>query len=164
MNKKQFFRLTIVVAIPFLILSLWLSQQDFVLNRGQYIHCDTRADVSGNYCYALTSLPKKDYEDVKKNRKLHFDYNAESTIYLSNFNYSISSGMYGDKYFLVTSNNLEKNGCSITYFRYNCGQAYGDFKFNNMEDYESFAKIIHSAGVELKKLDKIRYVVALVIF
>lgn len=57
MNKKQFFRLTIVLALPFFILSWWLSQQDFILERGQQITCD----VEGNYCDSVYSFSHKKY-------------------------------------------------------------------------------------------------------
>ena len=63
MNKKQFYRLTIVLTLPFLMLSWWLSQQDFILERGQQITCD----VESNYCRSVSSFPVQYFDVISEN-------------------------------------------------------------------------------------------------
>ena len=60
--QKQFFRLTVVLILPFIIVSWWLSQQDFILERGQQITCD----VESNYCRSVSSFPVQYFDVIQR--------------------------------------------------------------------------------------------------
>lgn len=51
MNQQQYIRLSIVLAVPTLILSLYMGQQDVFYERGQFVQCS----VSEAYCDAMIS-------------------------------------------------------------------------------------------------------------
>lgn len=171
MNKKQFFRLTIVLALPFFILSWWLSQQDFILERGQQITCD----VEGNYCDSVYSFPQEVYAEINTHGLRYSLHDGESIIFLKNFTYPI-----GPVYFLnyetnekvvdpdadlsMTSSRLESEGCTISTMHYFCSDSSGKFNFTNTEDAKKFDSLINTAKNNLKQSDKLRIGIALAIF
>ncbi|MFW1950488.1 hypothetical protein [Acinetobacter beijerinckii] len=171
MNKKQFYRLTLVLTLPFFILSWWLSQQDFILERGQQITCD----VESNYCDSVFSFPQRIYAEMNNYGLRYSLHDDESIIILKNFNYPI-----GPVYFLdyetnekiidpdadlsMTSSRLETKGCTISSMHYFCSDSSGKFRFTNIEDAKKFENLINTAKDKLKRSDKIRVGIALAIF
>jgi len=69
MSRRQYLRLSIVFSGFFLILSLWISQQDFVLPRGELVKCN----VKPNYCLS-SKLSLKDLYEIKENNQINFLY------------------------------------------------------------------------------------------
>ncbi|PKH30486.1 hypothetical protein [Acinetobacter radioresistens] len=67
MSKRQYLRLTLVFGVLFLILSFWISLQDFILPRGQFVHCSLRQ----NLCfYDRRSLDN--IQEIRDNPNLEF--------------------------------------------------------------------------------------------
>lgn len=163
MNKKQFYRLTIVLTLPFLMLSWWLSQQDFVLERGQSISCD----VEGGYCDSVFSFPVSEYKNIDNHGLRYSIYDGESIIFLRNFTYPI-----GPAYFLdhetqkkvispssdltMTASRLEEEGCRIRQMHFICENSSGDYSFKNIEDSEKFDALIVTAKEKLNQSNTVR--------
>lgn len=171
MNKKQFLRLTVVLTLPFLIFSWWLSQQDFVLERGQQITCD----VEGNYCDSVYSFPIKVYAEINNFGLRYSLHDGESIIFLKNFTYPIGPAYFlsnetnekiidPDANLFMTSSKLEREECTISSMYYSCSNFSGNFSFTNAEDAKKFNSLINTAKDKLKESDKIRLGIAAAIF
>ena len=172
MNKKQFFRLTIVLVIPFAILSWWLSQQDFIFERGQQISCN----VEENSCGPVFSFSLKKYNEMNNNNFLKYsNHDGETIIFLTNFKYPIGPAYFSDiennrkiidpdanPY--ITANTLENMGCSISFNNYFCQDISGRFSFKDNNDAEKFKNLIQTAKKKFEKAETIRFGIASFIF
>lgn len=67
MSKLQYLRLTLVFGIFLLILSSWLSFQDFILPRGQLVTCI----LSQNHCF-YDRRPLDDIQELRDDSNLGF--------------------------------------------------------------------------------------------
>lgn len=180
MHKKQFFRLTVVLILPFLILSWWLSQQDFILERGQHIVCD----IESNSCSSIYSFPTKHFNEISNNhtRISYANSSKKTIIVLENFKYPIEAQYFDDlkaKYIVdiqITAETLEKYECTIDWFRglntygYTCPFEYfpyrnsGKFKLLNPNDYNNLQNLITVAEKELNKIETTRIWIATALF
>ena len=181
MHKKQFFRLTVVLILPFLILSWWLSQQDFILERGQQITCD----VESNYCRSVSSFPVQYFDVISENNgKISYaDAYRENIIFFENFKYPIEAKYFDESKELyivdiqITAETLEKYSCRISGFyglndfNYSCPIEYvpfyrnsGKFKFLNPNDYNEFQNLNTVAKKELNNVKTTRIWIATALF
>lgn len=74
LNKQQYIRLSIVLAVPTLLFSFWLAQQDFLFNRGQLVSCSIGAD----FCYQ-EQMPLSELEEyATKNADIFIEHHLSS--------------------------------------------------------------------------------------
>lgn len=178
MNKKQLLRLSLVLVAPFFVFSWWLSQQDFILEKGQQITCD----IEANSCASVFSFPLKHYGEIQKgvHTLSYSTHDGESLVFLQNFKYPIKATYFDEaKNQIVeapelTAELMENYGCSIggIYgFTYSCSvdylpfnQSSGKFQFQNESDAVKFQNLISVAKQELKKSETTRLWIAIAIF
>ena len=175
MNQKQYIRLSIVLAVPALIASFWLAQQDFVFNRGQFVYCS----MSNGECY-YERMSLNDLEEVSSGLNL-IEYNHPSPdvflgIYDINFPMKIYfHEMYGDKKVdvtnLIDSKVLEKNSCSLTGEILNCEEpifswasSYGEIEFINRDGQQQYIDRIGEVHSHLKSYFLIRAAIGIGLF
>ena len=153
LNKPQYIRLSIVLAIPALVISFWLPQQDFDNPRKQLVQCS----ISRGDCY-LMRLTTSGLNDVVKD-KFFIRYNALSSdhtlglydldvpinVYFEN----IDNGAMLDVSSLVNGKTLEMNGCILEERDLICGTpllsfitSNGRMEFINSEDEATFNNVI----------------------
>lgn len=187
MNKKQYFRLTIVLMLPFAIISWWLSQQDFVIEKGKYIQCD----LENNHCSNVISSPLKEIDSItstialqyptKKLEWLLYFYNSNAPIQVSYFDPIKGEEAITTR---VNWNTLESYGCKITYsyihdfkktYKYQCSTqdamntmpselSTGTFYFINNDDSEKFEELALSAQNKFQQSEQIRITASIVFF
>lgn len=111
MNQQQYIRLSIVLAVPTLILSFYLGQQDVFYERGQFVQCS----VSESYCDAMINSSTSHSERHLR----YFVYPSDRFLGLYDINYpmkiyfnTIDDEML-DVSSLVDSTMLEINNCFI---------------------------------------------------
>lgn len=175
MNQKQYIRLSIVLAVPALIASFWLAQQDFIFNRGQLVSCS----MSDDECY-YEQMSLNDLEEVSSSLNL-IQYNRHSPevfvgIYDLNFPMRIYFyERYGDKKVdvtnLVDSKMLETKSCSLTGEILNCKEpifswtsSFGEIEFINRDEQQQYIDRIGEAQSHLKDYFLIRAAIGLGIF
>lgn len=175
MNQKQYIRLSTVLAIPALIASFWLAQQDFIFNRGQFVSCS----MSDDECY-YEQMSLNDLEKVSSSPNL-IEYNHHSPdvflgIYDLNFPMRIYFyEMYGDKKVdvtnLVDSKILETKSCSLTGEILNCKEpvfswvsSYGEIEFINRDEQQQYIDRIGEVYSHLKKNFLIRTAIGIGLF
>lgn len=156
MSKQQFYRLTLVLVIPLLIVSFWLGQQDFIYKKGQFVQCD----VSENSCI-FVQMPLSEIDEINnKNLLLKYDgTSSDKFLGLYNFNFPVnifSPHISEDKEInvssLVNSRILEGNLCTINSgLSYSCRNNilsftsnYGHIEFVNPDDAIEFNNIIEN--------------------
>lgn len=175
MNQKQYIRLSIVLAVPTLILSFWLAQQDFVFNRGQFVHCS----MSNDDCY-YEQMPLNKLEEVANNNtlieyKLYYpdaflgiyDINFPMKIFLSE-RYSSEEVEVTN---VITSKMLETTSCSLSILTLICEEplfswasSYGRIEFINPDENQQYIDRIGEAQSHLKDYFLIRTAIGLGIF
>lgn len=178
MNKRQFLRLSLVLVAPFFALSWWLSQQDFILERGQQITCDLEA----NSCASIFSFPLKHYGEIQKgvHTLSYSTHDGESLVFLQNFKYPIKATYFDESKNQeveapeLTAEMMENYGCMIGGFygfTYSCSVDYlpfnkssGKLQFQNESDAVKFQNLISVAKSDLKKSETTRLWLAFVIF
>lgn len=166
MNKKQLLRLSLVLVAPFFVFSWWLSQQDFILEKGQQITCD----IEANSCASVFSFPLKHYDEIQKgvHTLSYSTHDGESLVFLQNFKYPIKATYFDEaKNEIVeapelTAELIEIYGCSIGGFygfTYSCSvdylpfnQSSGKFQFQNESDAVKFQNLIFSCKTRIKKI------------
>jgi hypothetical protein len=178
MNKKQFLRFSLVLVAPIFALSWWMSQQDFILERGQQVTCD----VEANSCASVFSFPLKHYKEIQEgiHTLSYSTHDGESLVFLQNFKYPFKA-MYFDESKNqeveapeLTATMMEKYGCKIGGFygfTYSCSvdylpfnQSLGKLKFQNDSDAVKFQNLISVAKSDLNKSETTRLWLALLIF
>lgn len=88
MNQKQYIRLSIVLAVPALIVSFWLAQQDFVFNKGQIVTCSMDSD----YCYheQMPLNKAETYAEDYNLRAIKYDtFYPETFLAIYDFNFPV---------------------------------------------------------------------------
>lgn len=166
------------MAIPFLAMSWWLSQQDFIFERGQQVNCD----VEGNTCSLVQSFPIKYYDEIHDGlHQLNYStHDGESIVLLENFNYPIKATYYDEaqsreiEFPELTAEKLKEYGCQINGnlgFSYSCSldhlsfeQNSGKFQFVKDSDAIKFKNLMSVAKSELKHSETIRIWLALSFF
>ena len=112
MNQKQYMRLSIVLAVPTLALSLYLGQEDVFHGREQLVQCSVSEAICSTMVNTSTSyLPNiyLRYFVDSPDRFLGL-YNIDIPMKIS---FMTVDGVMLDVSSLVDSNMLEKSGCSI---------------------------------------------------
>lgn len=112
MNKKQYIRLSIVLAVPTLALSFYLGQEDVFHEREQLVQCSVSEAICSTMVNTSTSyLPNiyLRYFVDSPDRFLGL-YNIDIPMKIS---FMTVDGVMLDVSSLVDSNMLEKSGCSI---------------------------------------------------
>jgi hypothetical protein len=162
LSKQQFYRLTLVLAIPLLIFSFWLGQQDFVFNKGQLVQCD----VSENSC-TFVQVPLSEIDQINNNNLLlkYGNTSPDKFLGLINFDFPISvfsPHLYEDREVnissLVNSRTLEGNLCTIHQgLSYSCTKNplsftsnYGRIEFINPNDATKFNSVIENGKSHFK--------------
>lgn len=153
MSKQQYIRLTLVLAIPILIFSFWLAQQDFIFNRGQFVQCD----VNENSCIHI-QIPLSELHEINSNNLLlkYAATSSENFLGLYNFNFPIkvfAPHIYEDREVnissLISGKTLEEHSCTLhQHLSYNCKKDLlsftsnsGRIEFINADDYIKFKNI-----------------------
>lgn len=164
MNKQQYVRLSLVLAVPILIFSLWLSKQDSVFSSGQLVDCD----LTNDYCYH-ERMPLERINLIS-NDPLYLTYNnfslvannykSKNLLLLRNFNFPIKiyfKDINRDKDIDVTRlipvEELENHSCSIYLLTnieckkpfFSFASNYGRIEFTSLEDQDKFIKKISQA-------------------
>lgn len=153
MNKQQYTRLSIVLAVPTLIISFWLPQQDFDNPRSQFVQCN----INSGYC-SLMRVTTSGMNDIKtdldfisynalssKHTLALYDLDAPIKVYFEN----IDNGAMLDVSSLVNGKMLEMNGCILEQRNLICGTplfsfitSTGRIEFINSEDEIAFNAVI----------------------
>lgn len=172
MNKQQYVRLSIVLAIPALVISFWLAQQDFVFSRGQFVQCS----MSNNECY-YEQMPLNQLDAIANDTMLIrygsyylpsfserffgiYDLDFPMRIYFANND----NGRDLDVTSLVNNRLLAKNSCGISIDKsINCEQdifsfisSSGRIEFINPEDEMTFNRRIEEGQSYFKDDSLIR--------
>lgn len=159
MNQKQYIRLSLVLAIPALVVSFWLAQQDFVFNRGQIVTCSINSD----YCYHQ-QMPLDKVRTYAKDyniQAIEYDkYSSEKYLGIYNVDFQIKvylRNQYGgdeiDATNLVSARMLEANSCSLSATHtlicdeplFSWASSYGRIEFINEDEYQQFLDRITKA-------------------
>ncbi len=154
MSKQQYIRLTLVLAVPVLIFSFWLAQQDFVFNRGQFVQCD----INENTCDHI-QIPLSALHEINSNNLL-LKYGATSSEnFLGLYNFSfpvkvfaphISEDREVDISSLINNRALEEKLCTLHQgLSFSCNKDllsftsnHGRIEFVNQNDAIKFNNII----------------------
>ena len=150
MNQQQYIRLSIVLAVPTLILSLYMGQQDVFYERGQFVQCN----VSESYCDEMINSSTSHSERHLR----YFVYPSDRFLGLYGINYpmKIYFNTVDDEMLdvskLVDSRILEVNNCFIwPQKNINCANtknivpyltSEGRIEFINPEDEAAFNAVV----------------------
>ena len=177
MNKQQYFRLTGVLVILFVILSWWLSQQDFILEQGTVIECDWKENSCGNvYEVPLENLTSEDdyglnyyniFGDETVFRITHFDAPIEAQYQNSEGKFTINP--------IISAEILERNACEVSginnYYSYYCFNesipselSSGHFSFINEDDANRLKELVSLAQKKIDSYNHIYVWTAVIIF
>ena len=182
MNKQQFFRLTIVLTIPFIISSWWLGHQDFIFENKSLVKCS----VENGYCFEAYGTTESYLNDSVRNSDLTWDLHNELILRLQDFNFPISTVQYNEhnnQYekidYLNNGKLLETNNCTIfglsydleNYYRFSCPQNLnspyinGEFTFGENAILDSrFKSISYEARTSYQKRETKRIFIMAGIF
>lgn len=172
MNRKIFYRLSFVLLIPMVLISWWLPQQDFFLERGKSIYCY----VDQNTCGDVHTWPLEKYEDKNDRRVLQYEnHSSERIIYLLDFNYEISKFTFKDINGNVIKDDLSNDvnlsmflydGCKITTNQYYCRRTNESsyYQIVNKEDADNLIKLVKVANDKFKESEKKQWIVGGKIF
>ena len=112
MNKQQYIRLSIVLAVPTLTFSLFLGQEDIFHERGQFVQCN----VSEAYCSPMINTSQYNSDRHLK----YFVYPSDRFLGLYDINFpvkvffeTIDNGKIIDGSRLIDGKMLETNNCFI---------------------------------------------------
>lgn len=153
MNKQQYTRLSIVLAVPALIISFWLPQQDFNNPRSQIVQCS----ISSGYC-SLMRVTTSGMNDItreinfinynglsSKHTLALYDLDAPIRVYFEN----IDNGAMLDVSSLVNGEMLEMNSCILEQRNLICATplfsfitSTGRIEFINSEDEIAFNAVV----------------------
>ena len=111
-NKKQYFRLTLVLLIPVITLSWWLSQQDFIIEQGKISTCNWKE----NTCMDVYSVPS--YEVVSTNYAAikYRSHEDNHLLLIIDFNAPIQAYYYDGNGYMIPTSRIS----SVTLDRYFC--------------------------------------------
>lgn len=120
MNQKQYIRLSIVLALPALIVSFWLAQQDFVFNRGQIVSCSMSADFCYHEQMPLSKL--EEYANDNANTFIEYGVNSpDSFLAIYDFNFPVRiyfNALYTGEEIevtdLINGKMLSREACSLS--------------------------------------------------
>lgn len=174
MKRPQYIRLTIVLIIPFSILSWWLSQQDFVLKQATLSECSWKENTCFVYSVPISQLNPSKYHTIK-----YKTHNENHVLLLGGFDAEIEANYYDMKGGIIptqriTSNTLDSFYCDISplyhmsKYMYFCGEqdaleripkhlSTGIFKLKNKEDEEKLIKLVAYSQKQLESYN-LRYV------
>lgn len=175
MNQKQYIRLSIVLAVPALIASFWLAQQDFIFNRGQLVSCSMSDDV----CY-YEQMSLNDLEEVSSSLNLieYKVYYPDGFLGIYDINFPMKiflSERYGPKEVevtsLINSKMLETKSCSLSFLILRCEEpifswasSYGRIEFIDPDEKQQYIDRIREAQSHFKDYFLIRTAIGLGIF
>lgn len=162
MSKQQFYRLTLVLAIPLFIFSFWLGRQDFVFNKGQFVQCD----VNENSCIHI-QIPLSKLHEINSNNLLlkYAATSSEKFLGLYNFNFPIkvfAPHIHEDREVnissLINGRTLEEHSCTLhQHLSYNCKKDLlsftsnsGRIEFINADDATRFNNVIENGKSHFK--------------
>lgn len=178
MNKQQYFRLTGVLVILFIILSWWLSTQEFILEQRVVIECNWEE----NACQNVYAVHEDDLHQERA-RGLHLDlsstFREDSLLLITHFNAPIEA-----KYFdkgdwvpnpIISAITLEHYACEImganNNYSYLCLNdnipsdfSHGYFNFTNDEYDKKFTELVALAKERVGSYNYYYLFTAVVIF
>ena len=175
MNQKQYIRLSIVLAVPALVISFWLAQQDYVFNRGQFVHCS----MSDDYCY-YQQMSLSELEEAANNNTL-IEYNLHyPEIFLGIYDINFPIKIYLNEMYspeeievtnLINSQMLETKSCSLSVVNLQCKEPlfswasrYGRIEFINPDEKQQYINRIGEAQSHLKDYFLIRTAIGFGLF
>nr|WP_181716341.1 hypothetical protein [Psychrobacter sp.]QJS05489.1 hypothetical protein [Psychrobacter sp.] len=176
MNQKQYIRLSIVLAVPALVISFWLAQQDFVFNRGQLVQCS----IIKGYCYN-EKMSLDDLDEIGNNNNLlTYSLNSPERLFviydldlpMRFYFQSNDNGRELDITNLMNERLLAENSCSISIGNHiNCEQdvfsfasSHGRLEFINPEDDATFINRINEGKSYFKDDSLIRIAISFGLF
>lgn len=179
MNQKQYVRLSIVLAVPALVVSFWLAQQDYIFNRGQLVSCS----MIDGFCYQqqmpLDELEK--YANDNANTFIEYGvYSPDSLLAIYDFNFPVRiyfNALYtGEEIEVTDSINgkmLSREACSLSDWNMQliCENSIspittslGRIEFVYPDDQEKYSNNIREAKLLFKDYSLIRIAIGFGLF